>query len=137
MKEWHSFDQNPEVSGYDHIPFQLPTEVLEPWIQKYRKLEVLFYPGTQVFYPDEEPRPREEVPAKRLGMWDAEHAVKLAQRKLRDFLLDCGWDVNSVTQDSFDKARYVELRRHHVDEVIRPLYDELEKEDTRMRIEHY
>lgn len=126
MREWVPFDGDPETTGYDHVSAQLPTEVLGPWSEKYRKLETLCYEDNNegrytLFWPDEDWCPRVQVPLKDQEVWDAEHAVRLALLRLRDLYLECGWDIKSKTQDSFDKKRFVEMRRRYLDEVVNPL----------------
>ncbi|KAH7170094.1 hypothetical protein EDB81DRAFT_774430 [Dactylonectria macrodidyma] len=130
LREWKSFDSEPEVRGFNHAPVKLPTEILGPWTEKYRKLQFLGFAGEVDFYPDEDYRKREEVPERRLGNWQARHDNRMAQLKIRDLYLECGWDVNSKSQDTFDRKRFVEMREQFRVEVLDPLRNRLPRYDN-------
>lgn len=99
--------------GYDHIQGKSPAEVLGPWTERYRKLEILRWPGHVEFDPEAGPiydRVRGEE------KWEAANKTNQTCLKLRELYLECGWDVNSKTQEEFDRERFVALRDQLINE---------------------
>ncbi|KAK7419613.1 hypothetical protein QQX98_003204 [Neonectria punicea] len=131
LREWKSFDSEPEVGGFDHAPAKLPTEILGAWTEKYRKLLFIGYSGMIDFHPDEDWCPREDIQEDDLGSWQARHDVRVARLTIRDMYLDCGWNVNSMTQDAFDRKRFVEMGQRFLVEVLDPLEDRSSKYHNR------
>ncbi|CAM1511380.1 Fc.00g088930.m01.CDS01 [Cosmosporella sp. VM-42] len=126
MTEWVSFENDDDEYGYDQVPAKLPTEVLGPWTERYRKIEILSWPegdgwikGVD-FYPDMYYTSDDWSDQDRID-FRAEVDLKKARSRLRDFYIQCGWDVKSKIQESFDRQRFVEMRESYFKEVILPL----------------
>lgn len=54
-------------------------------------------------------------------LYQAKYNVWKAMRGLKDIYLDCGWNVNTVNQDSFRRSEFIERRRRYLQDVIDPL----------------
>lgn len=132
-------NKNPDdIIGYAHVPARTPSEVLDPWIEGFRTFQYMHTPGADLWDSDRsvyaplEP-PQHYSPGQKMHWWAA-RAVEQARRKLEDVYLECGWDVTSQRQDDFDRARFIEMRKQHMDEVVRPL---VEKADEAWKAWHH
>ena len=53
-----------------------------------------------------------------------DHDVWKAKRKLADFYIECGWDVNAGEQPDFRRAEFITRREKYWRDVIEPLEQE-------------
>lgn len=56
--------------------------------------------------------------------------VDQARFGLKKLYLECGWVTDSRTQDQFDRAKFMEMRKHYMNNVVRPLEVEAEAEEA-------
>jgi hypothetical protein len=118
-----------------YIPSMSPCEALQPLINKFRSLEYIDRPawaGTdhELVYLD-----RAFTPPVRTDFRDErdfESRVRardefLAKCQLKDLYLECGWDVNAVSQLAFRRDEFLEKRRRHLDTIYRHRLEENER----------
>lgn len=146
MHPWVSMSVGPGVDDKEerdmslnyfraYIPSMSPREALQPLIDKFRSLDYINRPpwaGTDhqlvyeewVFPPPVRTDFRDES--------DFESQVRardefLAKRQLKDLYLECGWDVNAVSQTAFRRDKFLENRRQHLDKIYRHFLEENER----------
>ncbi|KAI5467807.1 hypothetical protein BGZ63DRAFT_372180 [Mariannaea sp. PMI_226] len=119
MREWQPF-QGEDDFGYDSVPQKLPTEVLRPWIEKFRKLEYLSDSRQMHFYLENDPVPWGTPSEQELARLKAADDYRIAILGLQDIYRECGWDTESKTQDGFDKERFVKMRKRYFNAVLEP-----------------
>jgi hypothetical protein len=113
----------------------VPREALQPLINKFRSLEYINRPawaGTdhELVYLD-----RAFTAPVRTDFRDErdfESRVRardefLAKCQLKDLYLECGWDVNAVSQHAFRRDEFLEKRRRHLDTIYRHRLEENER----------
>lgn len=140
MTAWEPSANPPDVQGYAHLPMQLPTEILEPWIESYRSLSVLKTPMFTLWEtrPQQDAEPPENYTERETFQWRAERDVDTALWGIADIYLECGWDISSreQQQDSFDRTEFVTRRTRHLQEVARPVIDRISEDGRRYREAH-
>lgn len=132
MTEWQSFDEPVDISGYAHLPARLPSEVLSSWIQPYRSLEKLITPSQTLW--DKwfltEPDPPSHYSESEGIYVQCRRELDIALWKIKDMYLECGWDITSKEQETFDKDAFIKMRQEYMDDVIAPLeaqHDEIRR----------
>lgn len=125
MTPWKSTDNPDEVDDYSHVAGASPREVLLPVIESYRKLRYLATPRgvdfSPALYADSGGQPPRGWSADERRRWEASYAVWEATQKLRDFYLECGWDVDAVEQGGFRLGEFLAKRETYWREVVEPL----------------
>lgn len=132
MTEWQSFDEPVDISGYAHLPARLPSEVLSSWIQPYRSLEKLITPSQTLW--DKwfltEPDPPSHYSESEGIYVQCRRELDIALWKIKDMYLECGWDITSKEQETFDKDAFITMRQAYMEDVIAPLeaqHDEIRR----------
>jgi hypothetical protein len=146
MHPWVSMTTGPGVDDEEerdmslnyfraYIPSMSPREALQPLINKFRSLDYINRPpwaGTDhelVYLERDFPPPvRTDFRDER----DFESRVRardefLAKRQLKDMYLECGWDVNAISQSAFRRDEFLEKRRRHLDTIYRHRLEENER----------
>ncbi|KAJ8132430.1 hypothetical protein O1611_g1194 [Lasiodiplodia mahajangana] len=125
LTPWKPIDNPDEVDDYSHVTGVPPREVLFPIIEDYRKLRYLATPRGVDFSPPDFANSRGVPPSgwsvEEQRRWKASYAVWDATQKLRDFYLECGWDVDAVEQKSFNLDEFLARRETYWREVVEPL----------------
>jgi hypothetical protein len=118
-----------------YIPSMSPREALQPLINKFRSLDYINVPswaGTDhqlvyeewAFPPPVRTNFRDESKFERRVRARDEF---MAKRHLKDLYLECGWDVNAITQTAFRRGQFLEKRKQHLDTIYRHLLEENER----------
>ncbi|KAH9986362.1 hypothetical protein F4779DRAFT_611843 [Xylariaceae sp. FL0662B] len=122
MTPWKPIHNPDEVDDYSHVAGASSREVLSPVIESYRKLRYLatsrgldFSPAE---YADSGGAPPQGWSADERQRWEASCAVWEATQKLRDFYLECGWDVDAAEQRDFRLDEFLAKRETHWREVL-------------------
>lgn len=125
MTSWKPIDNPDEVDDYFHVPAQPPREVLRPIIDKYRRLEYLGTPAgidhNHALFSESGGQPPEDWNARDRQRWQGQYDIWAAVRKLKEFYLECGWDVEAIEQTRFRRDEFLEKRRTHWEQVVEPL----------------
>lgn len=122
---WKPIDNPDEVNDYSHVAGASPREVLSPVMEDYRRLRYLATPRGVDFSPAEysdsggTPPPGWSTDERR--RWKASYSVWEATQKLREFYLECGWDVDAVEQMNFRLDEFLAKRETYVRDVLEPL----------------
>ncbi|PSR77530.1 hypothetical protein BD289DRAFT_456627 [Coniella lustricola] len=119
---WQPFENPDDTIGYAHVPAKRPSEVLNPWIEGYRTFNFMHTPQGNLWDTERlRPDPPEHLGPKAQAKWWATRAVDEALFKLKDVYLECGWNMTSPVQHTFDRAKFIEMRKQYIDEVVLPL----------------
>ncbi|KAJ3480606.1 hypothetical protein NLG97_g8035 [Lecanicillium saksenae] len=108
---------------YGHV-FLYDTEIAEtfgPWIERFRKLKILFIaPRYHIAWDADSPvrRGRDSLVTLR-----AEENFRRARLQVRNLYLENGWDVDAADQAGFDVGKFVAQRAAHEEQVVKPLED--------------
>jgi hypothetical protein len=110
-----------------YVPSMSPREALQPFINKFRRLEYINHPpwaGTEhkLVYDSSYSSPplrdgngicdERNPELERYEEW-------LALRQFKEIYLECGWDVDAVVQTGFRQGEFLEKRGRHLDEVYK------------------
>lgn len=127
MVAWEPHDNPMDVYDYFHVPAASPRDILGPVIKDYRSLKYLATPRGTNFeaeeYGDSGGVPPQDWPERDQRKWLKEYRIWKASQKLRDLMLECGWNTESVDQSAFRRNEYMEKRDRYWAEVVQPLID--------------
>ena len=121
---------NDDHDDYLHIQPVSPRHAFQPLLDDFRGLHRLTLPDHQFITTNPK---YESTQHETTALCEAEAKMWQAMCGLADLYLECGWDVNAVTQTSFRSSQFIETRTEYVQDVIEPLEAELTKatEDVR------
>lgn len=139
MRAWEPSATPPGVQGYTYLPTRLSSEMLEPWIENLRSLNVLKTPMIIPWEsrPQRDAEQPEDYTDKEALHWRAERDVDIALWGTAEIYLDCGWDVSSRKQpDRFGRGDWVRRRMRYLQKVIRPLVSRISEEGSRYSEAH-
>ena len=102
VSPWKHWGDPTDNTNYFHVPAVSPREAFQPLIDKFRGLEYLGTPPFMEFNNDlflENGRtPPEDWDEGAKVQFRVDYDVWKAKRKLADFYIECGWDVNAGEQ---------------------------------------
>lgn len=119
MREWKPSDNPDDRAGYDWITPKLPSEVLGPWISKYRNMEIIRSPE-RIVEPAVMEREFEESPPRNI-FHAALRNLTRGHMRLEHMYYACGWDVESIRQPLFDRERFLQMRSRYQQEILQYL----------------
>ncbi|PSR82552.1 hypothetical protein BD289DRAFT_12730 [Coniella lustricola] len=127
MVAWEPAANPVDVDDYFHVAAASPREVLGPIIKDYRSLKYLAAPDRTNFqqegYGDSGGVPPKDWPARDQKNWLKQYRIWNASQKLRELMVECGWNTESITQDAFRREEYMQKRDRYWAEVVQPLID--------------
>jgi hypothetical protein len=128
VSPWKHWGDPTDNTNYFHVPAVSPREAFQPLIDKFRGLEYLGTPPFMEFNNDlflENGRtPPEDWDEGAKVQFRVDYDVWKAKRKLADFYIECGWDVNAGEQPDFRRAEFITKREKYWRDVIEPLEQE-------------
>ncbi|KAI1115463.1 hypothetical protein F5Y14DRAFT_450034 [Nemania sp. NC0429] len=128
MVAWEPFQNPDEVYDYAHVAGASPREVLAPVIEDYKRLRHIAIPDrvefSSSFFADSGGVPPREWSAREQRSWKRAYDIWEAMQKLRDFYLECGWDMDGdVDQKDFRLDEFLAKREAYMRDVLGPLIE--------------
>ncbi|GAB7349046.1 hypothetical protein MBLNU459_g8012t1 [Dothideomycetes sp. NU459] len=128
MVAWEPLENPDDTDGYDHVPKKRPSESLRPMIEDYRRLNYIGGASIGIdfnydFFSESGGEAPEDFSEREKRIWRAQYDVWAATRKIKDFYLECGWNVDTVEQSEFRREDFLEKRRHYLRDVLEPLIE--------------
>lgn len=118
-----------------YIPSMSPREALQPLLNKFRSLDYINRPpwaGTdhELVYEEWAFHPPVRTDFRDDHAFENQVRARdefLAKRQLKDLYLECGWDVDAISQPEFRRDEFLEKRRRHLDTIYVHLLEENER----------
>jgi hypothetical protein len=118
-----------------YIPSMSPREALQPLINKFRSLDYINMPSWagmdhELVYEEWAFPPPVRTDFRDEESFESEVQAQsdfMAKRHLKDLYLECGWDVNAVSQIAFRRDEFLEKRKRYLDTIYKYQLEENER----------